>query len=366
MSQMTPEVRKAVDKILAFTHKQNGGQNPTKSFNVVPRVEQSIEDKIMQSNAFLSQVNNTPVKEIKGDILGFGVPTTVTKRTTTANAQGSKRRPVDPTGLVDRSYECFEVEQDTCITWNKIDQWAHLSDFYQRYRNQVMFAQARDRLLVMWHGQANVADTDPTTHTLLQDVNKGFFQFMIEECPENVVGIDASGAVVPIKIDPTAADADFRNLNQLAYYLRYEKLHRLYQNRTSLRILIGDELTITENVELLGNDQHTKPTERRAVEDLLQKQTFGETLRVKSDEFPRRGIFLTELSNLSRYYQKGSMRRKLMEDDHEKKGLVEYLFEREDYVIEAAEGAVCVHPDAIQMKDEADNWVAASETWKMS
>ena len=140
-------------------------------------------------------------------------------------------------------------------------------------------------------------------------------------------------------------------------------MHRLYQNRTNLRILIGDELTVTENVELLGNAEQRKPTERRAVEDLLQKQTFGETLRVKSDEFPRRAMMMTELGNLSRYWQVGSMRRKLMEDDHDKKGLVDYNYVREDFVVEAAEGCVVVHPDAIQLKDDAGNWVAASEVW---
>ena len=363
---MTPEIRKIVDKLLAFTAKQNGVNDPTKTFNVVPRVEQAIETKVMQSNAFLSQINNIGVKEIKGDILGFGVPSTITKRTTTPNAHGSLRRPTDPTGLVQRSYECFEVEQDSTITWNKIDQWAHLPNFYALYRQMVMFAQARDRLLTMWWGQDNAANTDPAAFPLLQDVNKGFIQFMIDENPDNVLGLNSDGTVKPIKIDAEDPAADFRTLNQLAYYLRYEVLHRLFQNRTSLRIIIGDELTVTENVELLGNAEQQKPTERRAVEDLLQKQTFGETLRVKSDEFPRRGIVLSELGNLSRYWQVGSMRRKLMEDDHEKKGLVDYNYEREDYVVEAAEGCAVVHPDAIHLKDDEGNWVPADQVWAVN
>ncbi len=360
---MTPEVRKKLDQLLAFTAKQNGVTDVTKTFNVTPRVEQAIETKVMQGNDFLKVVNNIGVKEVKGDILAFGVPAPITKRTTTPNAQGSLRRPTDPTGLEQRSYECFEVEQDSTITWNKIDMWAHLPNFYERYRDQVMFAQARDRLLMMWWGQDNAANSDPAAYPLLQDMNKGFIQFMIEENPDNVLGLNGDGTIKPIKIDAEAADADFRTLNQLAYYMRYEVLHRLFQNRTSLRILIGDELTITENVDLLGNAEQKKPTERRAVEDLLSKQTFGETLRIKSDEFPRRAIVLTEPGNLSRYWQIGSMRRKL-EENHEKKGLVDYNFEREDYVVEAAEGCAVVHPDAIQLKDADGNWQPAAEVWK--
>lgn len=362
---MTPESRNVINRLLQHTSQQNGGVNPTRVFNVSPRIAQTIEQKIMQSNDFLKNINNVGVKEVKGSILGFGVPATITKRTKTADSMGSKRRPTDPTALEDRDYECFETEQDTIITWDKIDFWAHLPNFYELYRNHVMFAQARDRLLVAWHGQANANDTDPDTHTQLEDVNKGFFQFMIEENPANVLGWTGT-AVAPIKIDADAADADFKSLDELTFYLRNDVLHRLYRKRNDLRIIMGDELVTHENGALLGSDEQVKPTERSALKLYLQSQEFGGTMRAESDEFPDRGIFLTEFGNLSRYFQKDTQRRKISEDDHEKKGIVEYNFVREDYVVEAAEGAACVHPDAIQFKDAAGDWAAASDTWTMA
>lgn len=360
---ITTKARNVADKLFAFTAEQNNISDPSKIFNVTPRVEQTIETKVMQSNAFLSQINNVPVREIKGDILAFNVPSTITKRTRTADSYGSLRRPTDPTALTDRSYELFEVEQDTVISWDKIDMWAHLPDFYQRYRNMVMFAQARDRLLTMWYGQSEAAQTNSTTYPLLQDVNTGFFQYMIDTNPDAVLGWNkTTEAVVPIKIDATHASADFKSINQLAYAMRYDVMDRLYQNRNDTRILMGDELTISENLQLLGSESQELPSERNALERILANTVYGETQRVRVDEFPRRGVFMTAPSNMSRYYQSGSMRRKLSEVDHVHKGIVDYNYVREDYVLEAAEGAVCVHPDAIQFWDGTE-WSSASETW---
>ena len=366
MSTITNEARAVADKLMEFTAQQAGISDPSKVFNVAPRIEQTIESKVMQTNAFLSRVNNFGVKEIKSSILAMEVPATITKRTRTADParNNSLRRPTDPTSLTERFYELFEVEQDTVITWDKIDMWANLPNFYQRYRNMVMFAQARDRLLTMWHGQTEAPDTDPAAYPSLQDVNKGFFQFMMDENPDQVLGWDAAaGAVNTFKIDPEDPSADFKTINQLVYVMRYEIMHRLFQNRSELRVVIGDDLTVQENVALLGNAEQDKPSERIAVENYLPKSVYGETPRIKSDEFPRRGIFLSALNNYSRYFQIGSTRRKIKEVDHEHKGLVDYNYTREDYVLEAAEGAVCVHPDAILMKDDSGAWAPASENW---
>ena len=368
MTTITNEAREATDKLFGLIGRINNTTDISRPFNLAPRVEQSFERTVMQTNAFLSQINNYGVREVKSSILGMEVPKTITKRTRTPNAarNGSLRRPTDPTSMKQRSYELFEVEQDTVITWDKIDTWANLPNFYERYREMVTFASGRDRLLIMWHGQTEAEDTDPDTHMNLQDVNKGFFQFMMDEHPDNVLGWDkVNKVVVPIKIDPTAPDADFRTINQLVYAMRYDSMHRLFQNRNDLRVLIGDELTIAENIDLLGQEDALTPTERAAVEKYLPKSVYGETPRIRSDEFPRRGIFLTAPRNLSRYYQKGSTRRKVKEDDHEHKGIVDYNYTREDYVLEAAEGAACVHPDAILMKDAEGSWAPASEVWKI-
>jgi len=357
MSNITPEARYAYNQILRITAQLNNNIDPTKTFNVSPRVAQTTENVVMQSNAFLKRITNTAVREKGGDILHSGVPRTITKRTRTPDQYGVLRRPSNPTHWSDRSYYCNESEQDSVITWDEIDMWAHLPGFYQKFRDRVTFAQARDRLLVSWWGQDDTSgDTDPALYDRLQDMHKGFFQFMIEENPSNVLGLNADGTIKPIKIDPFAPDADFKTIDQLAYFLRYEILHELYQERNGLRMILGNSLVNYENAALLGSDQQQKPTERTAMKLYLNSQEFGQTKRIKSDEFPHHALFLTEPSNLARYWQRNSFRRKLSENDHEHKGIVSYNFVREDYVVSEAEGAACVHPDAIQFKNEKGEW----------
>ncbi|MEB4591391.1 P2 family phage major capsid protein [Candidatus Thiothrix sp. Deng01] len=358
MSNVTPQGRAAINNMMQGLQRDQGIA-PNRVTNIAPRTAQTIEERVMQSNAFLALVNNTPVREVKGDILAFGVPGNITKRTRTANADGTLRRPTDPTDLVQRQYECHEVEQDSVITWDKIDAWAHLPNFYERFRQQVLFAQARDRLKVMWHGQR----TEPhSADPELRDINEGFFQFMINELPENVLGLNPDGSVSAVKI---GEGGDFPNLDALVYHLRYELLHKLFRNRTGLRVLIGDELIVRENTSLLGAATIHQATERAATGLLLNSRSFGRTDVVESDEFPMRGVFLSELPNLSRYWQESSYRRKVAEDDHLHKGVVDFTFVREDYVVEAAEGCACVHPDAIQLKNAEGEWVGAADVWKM-
>ena len=362
---ITPAAREAVLNMLNGLQRDQG-LIPGRIMNLTPRVAQTIEDKVMQTNDFLQKINNVPVREIKGDILGFGVPTTITKRTRTADSKGSLRRPVDPTALEQRSYECFEVEQDSLITWDKIDQWAHLPNFYELFRQQVLFAMARDRLLVLWWGQQSATQTNPATYSKLQDVNTGLIKYLIDVNPSNVLGLNTDGSVKPIKLDATNPAADFRSIDELVNFMRYELLHELFADRTGLRVLVGNDLVVKQNQQLLGASDYQLPTERVASSLLLNSQSFAEVERVKSDEFPRRGIFLSELSNMSRYWQASSYRRKLSEDDHEHKGMVDYSFVREDYVLEAAEGAACVHPDAIHLIDPVDGkWKSSAEIWKI-
>ena len=363
MSSVTPAARKAVDAMMAGLTTTKQAIIPGKITNIAPAVAQTIETKVMQTNAFLSAVNNVPVREVKGQVLAFGVPQTVTRRTRTANSDGTLRRPSDPTALVAREYECHEVEYDNVISWDKIDAWAHLPKFYDRFRTQVLFAQARDRLMVAWNGQKVAPDSNPTAYPNLEDINEGFIQYMINELPENVLGLNPDGTIDPIKV---GAGGDFANMDALVYHLRYEMLHKLFRNRNSLRVLIGDELMVRENTALLGASSINQATERAATGMLLNSRSFGRTDVTESDEFPLRGVFLSELGNLSRYWQADSYRRKVAEDDHLHKGIVDFTFVREDYVVEAAEGCACVHPDAIQLKDASGNWAAAADVWKIA
>ncbi|WP_225374647.1 P2 family phage major capsid protein [Escherichia coli] len=67
-------------------------------FTMEPSVQQTLEDQIQQSAAFLTLINVTPVTEQSGQLLGLGVGSTIAGTTDTT---AKEREPVDPTLMVD-------------------------------------------------------------------------------------------------------------------------------------------------------------------------------------------------------------------------------------------------------------------------
>ena len=374
MAGQTPKSRAALDQMYKFIAQHNGGFDPRQVFNIAPNYAQRIEEKVMQSNAFLKQINSTPVDSLTGQVLGFDVPDTITSRTTERQTDGSFRRPSDPTKLVDRSFACKEIEQDPMIPWKKIDQWAGvINDFYPRFRRSVDFAKARDMLLIMWYGQGAVANTDKNENPLLQDVQRGFVQYLISNAPSQVSGIILDAAepsgyrVEEIRIGPGAGANGFENLDQAVNYLKSMKIDRLFRKMESQRVLVGEQLLIRDRAQMLGVAGNVA-TERVATQILARTASIGEVERANSDELPDHLIFVSPMDNLSHYWLPSSMRAKYDEVSHEKKGVVSYYYKECDNVVEAVEAAACFHPDAIRVPgpvvDAVQTWIPATETWK--
>lgn len=341
-----------------------GVDDPSREFAVKPAIVQELERKIKQSNAFLNQIRVAGKPTLKGQIVSMEGTQPLAKRTQNG------RRPSDPTAFVDRDFENVDVEKDAVISWLKVDEWRGVTkngDIYTEYRDIITHTNATDTLKIGWNGQFHAANTDPAAFPFLQDVHQGWIQYLIEHAPERVLGItpdssDPRGYVIdPIKIGP---GGDFISLDQLVYHVRQRFIDRLYRRRGDMRVLIGDDLTVEENKHLFGVAM--QPTERNALKEYLKSQNFGRTTLAESDEFPERGIFMTPLKNIARYYEMGTMRRKLNDNDHERKGIVDYNFIREDYVIEMIEACAMVHPDALYMFDEDEgNWKPALDSWKV-
>lgn len=360
------DVTNEIFEIVSNTY---GADDVRREFEVQPGTVQSLETKIKQSNAFLGQISTVGKIHMKGNIIAMESRKPLTKR----SAKG--RRPSDPTGLSDRSYETVDVEKDAVISWDKIDEWRGVprkGNIYTQYRDIVTHTMATDILRIGWNGQFHAADTDPDTYDQLQDVHQGWIQWTIENAPEQVLGIqidtsDTRGYTVdPIRLgrDGNGNAGDFLTLDELVYHLRQRYVHRLFRKRQDIRALLGDDLVFHENAKLFARVED--PTEKNALQKYLDGQTFGRTQPIESDEFPDRGIVLTFPKNIERDYQIDSMRRKLNDNDHEQKGIVDYNFIREDYVVSAPEACVMVHPDAIYLWNEpAGAWLPAAESWKV-
>ena len=368
MSIKTPETEKVFNAYKEITAEIYGVSEDalSETFMVAPRIAQKIEMGVQQTNAFLKRINFVPVREVAGDVLRFGVPSTLMKRTNTDQGAYGKRRPSNPNQLLSRSYSVSDYESDPVISWNLIDSWAHLKEFYPLWRQHCSISKASDYLKVMWNGQFSAANTDPNNYPELQDVKEGFIQRMIKEAPEQVLGItpdanaDFGYAVEKIKV---GEGGDFKSLDELMYMLRSSVIHKTLRKSKKIKALIGDDLVQNENRRLFGSS--VAPTERLARELYLNTQAFGLTEFIDSDEYPDRGIFIGDMSFLNVYYQKTAVRRKLKES-HEQKGVIDYEYGRFDMPITVPEGIAVVHPDAIQIKNDDGNWVDANSAWKVA
>lgn len=376
MSRQTVAARNAMDRLYEFIMQFNGGIDPTKIHNIDPQYAQQIEDKTMQGNEFLESITTLGVRDIAGQIIAFDVPRTITKRTNTKQDDGSLRRPTDPTSMVDRHYFCREMEQDVLIAWSYIDAWAHLPDFYTRIRKLIKFAKQRDLLMMMWNGQFAAANSDPETYGKLQDMMRGFLQYLIEVAPEKVHGItvDASApggyTIDPIRIGPGAGDNGFESMDEAAFYMKDIMIDRLFRNRKTIRIMAGDELVVTDKGQLMGIG-NSKPTEAVAAKILLRTKQIGEFERKEADEFPMRGLMAVDPVNMQHLWQLDSVRAKYDEDSHEKKGVLSYYYKNCDNVIANPEACAAFHPDAIELptgydaNGKATGWARSTELWNV-
>lgn len=343
-----------IKQVLAKTYSVNVGEL-AEGFNVAPTIEQKIETKIQESSTFLSRINTEGVVQIAGEKVGMDITGPVAKRT----AAGIPRVPVDSTHLDHSQYYCEETEYDVMVLWKKLDSWAKDPKFYARFRSLNIQQQAHDILMTGWNGQFVSTASDLTAYPMLEDMNVGWLQWMIENAPERVLGLKPDGTVDPINV---GKGGDFRNNDQLVIGMT-SLIAKPFRKRADLLAITGEELISHEDMRLYG--EYDKPSEKEHIDLYVSGRKFGRKRIAESAQFPGRGLMLTALKNLSRYYQIGSRRREI-KNDHDMKAIVDKNFVRDDYVIENIEACCMVHPDAIQLKDEEGNWVPAADTWKIA
>jgi len=340
-----------------------------KVVNVAPTIQQNLEHKVQQSNIFLNDITVRGVRDIKGQTVGFGRPGTLRKRTSAQNSTTpafGKRRPSNPTGLEDRGYECNNFESDPILSWDILDGWAHLPNFYAEYLSSISVARSTDILSVLWNGQFKSANTNPVAYPLLEDDQPGIFQYLIDNAPEKVLGITLNPAspggydIDPIHVGAGAGVNGFETLDSLVFHIKHTLIAKQFRTLLEQRVVIGDELLYRNNALLYDGSSIAgtgidEPSERMQREAYINNQLIGSLARVRSDQFPERGLFVSPLKNIARYYQDGAMRRQIIED-HNQQGIVDYMFGRDDYVIENIDMVCAVHPDAIYLQNSVGDW----------
>lgn len=315
--------------------KLNGIPDATTKFSATPSVEQTLENHIQESSAFLQQVNSYGVDQQSGEKVGLSIGATIAGRTDTSSAD---RQTQDPSDTDARSYDCKQTNFDTHLTYAKLDAWAKFPDFQTRIRNMIIRQQALDRIMIGWNGTSAAATTDRVTNPLLQDVNIGWMKKLQTEAAARYMTDGATAGKVRVGAgNGTAGYGDYANLDALVHDMRSNLLGAWHARNNTFTAICGADLVDEKYFPLIETHGST-PTEVQALDLMLSNKRLGGLRVAEVPFFPSRSIMITLLaprgdSNLSIYHQSGTRRRHLV--DNPKRDRIEnYESVNEAYVIE--------------------------------
>lgn len=300
----------------------------TSKFTVSPSVNQTLEDAIQQSSAFLSLINVVPVSEQSGQLLGLGVGTSIAG---TTNTDDKEREPTDPTAFSDVEYKCEQTNFDTALPYAKLDLWAKFKDFQLRIRNAIIKRQALDRIMIGFNGTSRAKTSDRAKNPMLQDVNIGWLQKVRNNAPTHVMdGITADDGSVT-KVIKVGKGGDYANLDALVMDAVNEIIDPVFQDDDGLVVICGRALLADKYFPLVNKEQDN--SEAMAAEMIISQKRMGGLQAVRAPYFPANALMITRLDNLSIYWQEDTRRRSVL--DNPKRDRIENLESvNEAYVVE--------------------------------
>ncbi|MGS1108903.1 phage major capsid protein, P2 family [Achromobacter anxifer] len=342
---MRNETRKLFDKYRARVAQLNGISDTSASFSVDPAIQQTMEQKIQESSAFLTSINMPIVVDQIGEKIGLGVSGPSASRTDTTT---KSREPRDLTAFDPNGYQCVKTNFDTYLKYSKLDAWARHKAFQNMVRDAVLKRQGLDRIMVGWNGTHAAADTNLTQYPLLQDVNKGWLQKMRERAASRVI---REGAAAGSKVR-IGKGGDYANIDAAVFDL-ITALEPWFQDDTELVALVGRGLLHDKYFPLVNGSEAA--TEKVATDIIMSQKRVGGQRAITVPHFPVGTVMLTRLDNLSIYVQEGSRRRHIKEAPDRDR--VEFFeSSNEDYALEDYGCAALL--ENIQLLDAEGNPIA--------
>lgn len=340
---MKAETKKLLhSQLFTRVQEQYGLESPhdvSHAFNITGPQEEKLLGAVQSKVSFLTKINLLPVTDVIGEKVFAGTQQGITGRM----KDGRFRRRIGENGA---KYQLVETDSGIIIPWQKLDMWARYRDrFLTLYSEFVQRQIALDMLTIGWRGTSVAASTDIDGNPLLQDVNKGWMQWMRDNLPENIMADGAEAGVISIFGD----GADYGNLDQLAYDLK-QGLGDIHRDRGDLVFLVGSDL-VAKEADIISKMHGLTPTERGATKQHELMGTFGGLPAITPPNFPSRGAVITPLDNLSIYTQTGSLRRKIKDDD-DLKGLIDSFYRNEGYVVEDETAFVGIEFDNVVFPEE--------------
>jgi P2 family phage major capsid protein len=324
---MRKELRLAIDAYFAQLASLNDVSNVTQRFNVVPRVQQTLEQKMQESSSFLSRINVIGVTEQMGAKVGVGVTGPVASRTDTSGT--GTRKPRNVANLDDNQYRCVQTNSDTALRYAQLDAWAGFPNFQTLVRDAILRRQALDRICIGFNGTSIAATTDLAANPLLQDVNKGWLQQMREHAAANVV-TQGSKQANKVIVGADKATSDYANLDAVVFDA-ITLLDPWHQASPDLVAVVGRGLMHDKYFPLVNKDQPA--SEMLAADIIISQKRMGGLQAVSAPFFPDGKVMVTTLQNLSLYWQRDARRRNI-KDAPERDQIENYESSNDAYVVE--------------------------------
>lgn len=321
---MRNETRRLFNAYAARIAELNGVDSAAEKFSVTPTVQQTLEDQIQASSAFLSRINMIGVTEQQGQKVRIGVSGTIAGRTDTT---AQDRKPRDVSDTKGQNYACAKTDFDTSIPYALVDAWAKFPDFQTRLRDAIIQRQALDRILIGFNGTSVATTTDRVANPLLQDVNIGWLQAIRANAPAHWMSHGTTAGKITVG---TVAGADYVNLDAMVYDA-VMLLDEPFRDATDLVAICGRKLLHDKMFAKLNRDQ--RATDELASDILISSDTMGGLPAVRVPGFPDSAVLVTPLSNLSLYWQEGG-RRRLLRDKPERDQVENYESSNDAYVVE--------------------------------
>ncbi|EPJ56363.1 MAG: phage major capsid protein [Osedax symbiont Rs2] len=301
----------------------NAVVDPSKSFNVQPTVQQTLETRMQETSAFLQSINIIPVDEASGQKVGLGIGSPIASNTDTSSKD---RQTTDPTNLEKNEYQCRKNNSDTHITYAKLDMWAKFPNFQTLVRDVILKRQALDRITIAFNGTSYAADSNRGTNPLLQDVNIGWLQHMRANASARVL----TGGATPGKVT-VLANGDYENLDAVVMDAVNNLIEPWFREDTELVAIMGRDILHDKYFPLVNQAQPS--SEVLATDMIISQKRVGGLGAVRVPFFPPGKILITRLDNLSIYFQEGARRRHI-EENPKRDRIENYESSNDAYVIE--------------------------------
>ncbi|ENJ4476829.1 phage major capsid protein, P2 family [Yersinia enterocolitica] len=300
-------------------------------YSVDPAVQQRLENAAKESTELTQKINIIGVDDQEGEKVFIDSAGPIARTNTTSD--GSQRRnPVSVHDLEARRYRCEQVNYDTFISYPTLDAWSSHPDFQARVSTQIAKQIALDRIMIGFNGTSHALVSDLAANPLCQDVNIGWLEGIRQKASERIMSnVTLTARDMDNKI---IANGQYGNPDALVQDVRSSLLDEWHKDAPDLVVMMGRDLFNTLRLPLINAMSTTNPnSELMAGQLIISSRMIGGLPVYLAPFFPKDALLITSFSNLSIYFQKGSLRR-LMREEPEYNRIATYQSMNDAYVVE--------------------------------